>query len=182
VSVGVTPTTGLHLRGSFIDGPYLSRHETPALPAGADWKDYKQRAWGSEIQFSRGYFELNTELASTRYDVPEHDALSRGRVWYIEPKYTWTPRLFTAVRIECARLPYIEVEDEDEWESKTLHLADVEAGVGYRLAPQLVLKVSYRADRWRVDDEERPSHPDGHALALQLSYGFDVRSWLSRPR
>ncbi len=191
-ALGVTPAVGMRLGLSWTKGPYLGRDLAEALPAGSGWKDYRQRAYGGDLQLSRGYFEINAEFVSTLYDVPAHGVSARGRVWYLEPKYTWTPRFFTALRIESVRRPYIEPEEDEEeqggagkrigWENETLRFADVEAGAGYRLGPQMVLKVSYRIDRWRVNDDLRPSFRDGRALALQLSYGFDIVSWLSRAR
>lgn len=58
----------------------------------------------------------------------------------------------------------------------------MEVGAGYRIAPGAVLKVAYRRDRWNVDDSLKPILPDGYALSAQISYTFNVSSWIERPR
>jgi hypothetical protein len=135
-----------------------------------------------ELEFSRGHFELNGDSAWSSYAVPTHGRLSRGQAWFLEPKYTWTPRLFTALRVEKNDYPYIEPVDSTLWIAQNVTFYDVEAGVGWRFTPDLILKASYRKDRWDVSEGAKPYFPDGYSWGLQLSYGFDVRSWFERQR
>ena len=107
---------------------------------------------------------------------------SHGRVWYLEPKYTWTPRFYTAIRLEHNDYPYIQPIDNTFWLGSNAAFYDVEVGFGWRFNRDLLLKASYRRDHWNVDPSLRPYLPNGHAVALQLSYAFDVRSWFERPR
>jgi len=79
LSLGVTPTTGLRLGAYFTRGSYLNREVESALPPGTEWKDYGQDLKGAELQFSRGYFELNADLALSTYVVPTQDRDIRGR-------------------------------------------------------------------------------------------------------
>jgi hypothetical protein len=68
------------------------------------------------------------------------------------------------------------------WVVSNSELFDVEAGAGYRIAPGAVLKVSYRRDWWNVPDSTKSMFPNGHSVAAQLTYSFNVNSWLERPR
>jgi hypothetical protein len=70
---GVTPFTGLRFGFSYTEGPYLNRQLGAYLPPGADWRDFDQRILGFDVQFSRGYLELNGQLVVSKYDVPFRD-------------------------------------------------------------------------------------------------------------
>ncbi len=180
LAAGVTPIIGTRLGAYFTRGPYLNRGLEPLLPAGASWKDYTQRVVGLDFQFSRAHFELNGDFTWSRHDVPERSSPVRGRAYYIEPKYTWTPRFFTAVRFEKTDYPYIEAEG-DEWAAEVVKSYDTEVGLGYRFNPAALLKVAYRTAHVRAVEGES-SLRDGHSISAQLSYSFDVGSWLKRPR
>ena len=181
-AVGVTPFTGFRFGAYATWGPYLSRDVEPEIPAGHGWRDYDQRVIGFDLQFSRGHFELNAEMTRSLFEVPGQSDDS-GVVWYLEPKYTWSPRWYTALRLEknnqasvwLPYYPYIPewyVTDEDSW--------DLEAGVGFRIDPRSLVKLAYRVER----STEYPTYtPEvGHALALQVSWNFDAISWFDRPR
>ena len=108
-------------------------------------------------------------------------AVARAGV-VLEPKYTWTPRLFTALRVEKNDYPYIQPIDSSTWIAQNVTFYDVEVGVGWRFTPDLVLKASYRRDDWDVAESMESFFPNGYSCALQLSYGFDVGSWFERRR
>ena len=170
VGVGVTPRTGLRLGASFTTGPYLSSDLRPDLPVGADWKDYTQRVFAFDARFSRGYFEGHAELALSRYEVPTRGGSLEGSTYYGEIKYTWTPRFFTALRLERNRRVDIAPVSAGAWPAGTVAVSDGEIGVGYRIGVRTLLKVSYRRDHRQG--------PAGSAAALQLSQGFDLKSLL----
>lgn len=182
VALGVTPVIGLRLGGYATRGPYLNRDLDPFLPAGAGWTDFEQRVLGADLQFSRGYFELNGDFERSAYDVPAQARAVRGTTYFIEPKYTWTPRVFTALRLERNLYAYIKPLGPGAWLASAVDFFDVEAAVGYRIDPRAVLKVAYRRDRWNVDDSLKSFFPNGYSIAVQLSYSFNVNSWLERPR
>jgi hypothetical protein len=152
------------------------------LPAGERWRDFELQLVGLELALSRGYFELNCDLALARYEVPTEARPARGQAWFVEPRYTWTPRFFTALRLERNDYPYIMPVSDTYWVARNAAFYDVEVGAGWRFTPDLVLKVAYREDSWRVSEERRDFFPDGRSVALQLSYEFDVNSWFDRPR
>lgn len=178
---GVTLITGLRLGASMTRGPYLHRNLTAMLPSGTRWRDYQQKIVGLDVQFSRGYMELHGEWIRSRYDVPTHTQAVRGVASYADLKYTWTPRFFTAVRLEKNEYAYIEPVNPNYWHGEATSFYDVEAGVGYRFGPDTLLKASYRRDRWMVDEYLATTLPDGYAFAVQISHQFDVKSWFERP-
>jgi hypothetical protein len=58
---------------------------------------------------------------------------------------------------------------------------DFEGGVGFWITPSTLAKASYRFDRWTVTPANASFvRPGGHALAVQLSQGFDVVEWARR--
>jgi hypothetical protein len=178
LDIGFTPVIGLRLGAYATEGPYLGHAIEPMLPAGERWREFDQQVVGLELEFSRGYFELNGDLAFSAYDVPTRGSRSRGQAWFLEPKYTWSPRLFTALRVEKNDYPYIQPVDNTFWIAQNVTFHDVEVGLGWRFTPDLVVKASYRRDRWDVSGTMKSFFPNGYACGLQLSYAFDIRSWL----
>lgn len=179
LAVGVTPRTGLRLGLYGTAGPYLGSDIDSFLPPGARWRDFDQRIVGFDLRFSRGYFELNADIADSSYEVPTLGPSYDGLVWYVEPKYTWTPRWFTAMRYEVNDYAFIS-PDVPTWTASTVLFRDIEVGVGYRFGPETVLKASYRIDRWDVEGFLATILPDGHAFALQFSRRFDARDGFGR--
>ena len=176
---GVTLFTGLRFGFSYTKGPYLNRQLGAYLPPAADWRDFEQRVVGFDFQFSRGYLELNGQLVVSEYDVPFHSEGTDDTAYYLELKYTWTPRLYGAVRYQKSEAAFIRHEGDMIWLAQSSKFHDVEIGLGYRFSPNTQLKVSYRRDHWNTEGSQHDSIPDGHSLALQLSHHFDLGSWLA---
>jgi len=178
VALGITPTVGLRVGAFATEGPYLGRDTEPFLSAGEHWRDYRQVLYGLDLQFSRGYFELNGQLDRSLYEVPGLPD-TRGLAWYLEPKYTFTPRLFAALRYERNEYAFVRPLSPGSWIGRPATYAALEAGVGYRFLPRLIVKASWRRDHWYEQDSA--FFPDGSVLAVQVSYGFDVSSWFREP-
>lgn len=181
VTLGLTPVVGLRLGVYGTRGPYLGEEIGPLLPAGAAWDDYDQSIGGFDLQFSRGHFELNGDFARSSYEAPGLTRSLRGTAWFVEPKYTFSPRWFGALRYEVNDYPYIQPISPGVWITTTAKLSDLEAGVGYRITHDVLLKVAYRADRWDVAASQKAFFPDGRSIAAQLSWTFDLLSWFDRP-
>jgi hypothetical protein len=173
LGVGITPVAGFRLGASATMGPYLNRELAPTLLAGRGWRSYKQRIVAADMQLSRGYFEAFAELARGSYDVPGGQTLA-GLTWYAETKYTFTPRVFAAVRVERNDYPYIMPFDDASWIADKSDFTDVEAGAGLRLTASTLLKLSVRADHWVPNPNPFAPQTSGRALAMQLSRTFDL--------
>jgi hypothetical protein len=181
VGAGVTPMQGLRFGAYYTKGPYLGPDIEAGVPAGDAWQDYDQAVAGLDFQFSRAHFELHGDFALSSYEVPTMERSARGRAWYLEPRYTFSPRFFGALRLEENEYPYIRLFSFG-WIAPEATLRDIEAGVGVHLVPGAILKVTYRRDQWIVDEARKDEFPEGYAVAAQLSYTFDVVSWFERPR
>lgn len=179
---GVTPFQGLRLGLSWTQGPYLHRRFDDQLPPGTNWRDFEQRVMGIDFQFSRGYLELNGQLANSRYDVPYQGRATDDTSWYLELKYTWTPRFYGAVRFSRITGAFISHEDGTSWATGGGGFGDLEVGIGYRFSPNVLFKVAYRRDHWDDSGDRDEAVPNGHSLAAQLSLSFDLYSRLAARR
>lgn len=178
---GITPYTGVRVGVSGTIGPYLSESIDPRALAGRRWSSYEQRVAAADVELSAGYVDLRGELAHAWHEVPGHARMVHGAAWYGEGTYAMTPRLFSSLRVEANAYPYLKPIGT-LWPASTVKVADAEVGVGYRLAATQTLKLTYRRDRWDVARTARVALPDGHALAIQLSSGFDVLDAIERAR
>ena len=179
LAAGVTPLTGLRFGLSWTQGPYLNRETNDNLPSGRQWRDYEQRALGFDVQFSRGYLEFNAQLMRTHYEVPYHDSVPDDSTYWLELKYTWTPRLYGAVRYQRVEATYVGDPQYHYWYTETRKFNALEAGLGYRFSPDLLLKLAYQTDRWDEPDSGYAAQATGHALGLQLSWSFDLVALLA---
>ena len=180
--IGVTPYMGIRLGSSYTWGPYLNDELTSAQLAGKSWRSYAQRIASADLAVSFGYFELNSEAAFSSYDVPNRADPLDGYAYYVEGKYTLTPRLFVATRLERNDYPFI-MALPNFWVARKTDFHDEEYGLGFRLTASTLVKTSYRRDRWHIDAGNQAFvRPGGHALAVQLSQSYDVIDWIDRAR
>jgi len=179
VGFGVTPKVGLRMGVTFTKGPYLNRELESSLPVMTSWRDYKQKVLGFDFQYSRGYLEISGQMVKTRLDVPFQDKRTNDSSYYLELKYTWTPRFYSAARYGDYRADFFNHSDDMPWTVFNRKFQDLEVGLGYRFSANTLFKVSYSRDSW---DAAKPSvHPlqKGRSLALQLSFNFDLGSKLA---
>ena len=57
-----------------------------------------------------------------------------GLLFYLEPKYTFTPRFFMALRFERNDYPFIRPLNNTIWIANSVIFNDTEIGAGYRPA------------------------------------------------
>ena len=181
--VGVTPIVGVRLGATYTRGPYLNRGLTPAQLDQHDWRDYHQRIAAAELSVSAGYGELVAEGAVSSYDVPGRSRPVEGTTYYVEGKYTLHPRLYAAVRLGRNDYPFIQPVSPTFWVARKTDFHDEEAGIGLRVSPSTIAKLSYRRDTWQVDPGNDPFvGPGGRAVAVQLSHSYDIGRWMERSR
>ena len=174
IGLGITPTVGVRFGMSATVGPYLNDSLTSSELHGEDWKVYQQHVIAADAQISRGYFEVNAELAHSVYDVPGRPTAIKGLLYYIEPKYTFTPRLYMAMRYERNDYPFILPVTPAFWVANRVVLQDVELGAGYRATTSTLLKLSIRADHWAPNANPSAPHDNGYALVMQWSQTYDL--------
>jgi hypothetical protein len=185
IGAGVTPFTGFRIGASATVGPYLGS-EDAVFVAGEDWRRYKQRVVAADLQLSRGYFEANAELARASFDVPDRADAATGLTWYVEAKYTFTPRFYLATRLERNDYPFISPLVTPfagpAWVASNGDFTDVEVGGGFRVTSSTLLKMTVRADHWVPNPNPFAPAASGRALAIQFSQTFDVVEMVTRKR
>ena len=173
IGFGVTPTTGARVGLTGMIGPYLNHNLTASELRGENWQHYKQRVVGLDAQLSRGYFEANVEAAYSNYDVPGRGTAIDGISFYVEPKYTFTPRFFLAARVERNDYPFIAPVTPTFWVANRVILSDAELGGGFRATASTLLKLSLRMDYWTPNSNPQAPHDNGYAIAAQWSQMVD---------
>jgi hypothetical protein len=174
VGGGITPFTGFRLGASATVGPYLSDTFTVAALRGQNWKEYKQHLVAGELQWAHDYLELYAEVARSSYDVPQQPTAIRGLAWYVESKYTLTPRFYVAARVEQNDYPFISQFAGPFWVGRGVTFNAAEIGAGFRPGASQLLKASLRKDHWLPNASPQAPHDDGYAVALQFSQQFDI--------
>lgn len=173
VGFGVTPMTGVRVGFTGTLGPYLNHNLSDAELRGESWTHYKQRVVGFDAQLSHGYFEANAEAAYSNYDVPGRGTAIDGISFYVEPKYTFTPRFFMAMRVERNDYPFISPVTPTIWVANRVVVEDGELGGGFRATASTLLKLSVRKDHWMPNANPQAPHDNGYAIAMQWSQMLD---------
>lgn len=177
LGAGIAPLPDVHLGVSYTTGPYLHESVTQFLPAGSALRDHRQSVLSFDGRLARGYADLHTEVVFSSYDVPTRGRVT-GMAYYAELKYVWTPRLFTAMRLQRNRYPFIRPPSATRpaWRATESVFIAGEFGIGFRIGRGTLAKVSLMQDAWEGTD------PDGRAVAVQLSHHFDVVEWVQGRR
>jgi hypothetical protein len=178
LAAGVTPLTGFRIGAYFTRGPYLSRISEAWILPDKSLSDFNEQVAGLDLQYSLAHFEFNGEMTQARLQVPAAGD-ARGRIWYVEPKYTFSPRWYAAMRYERGDLPSPVWIFNTTWSAQQERIHDLETAIGFRILPGLLAKASYRTEFGSSD----PAALDqGRVVAVQLSYSFDVKSWFQSAR
>ena len=175
VGIGFTPVIGVRIGADYMWGPYLNDTLSSTQLDGRRWSSYQQRVAVIDLAASHGYLELFAEAGHSTYQVPRTREPIEGFAYFVESRYTFTPRFFVAMRLERNDYPFIQPVSPTFWVARKTDFHNQELGIGYRFGAGTVLKVSYRQDLWHVDAGNAAFvRPGGRALAMQLSYRFDV--------
>lgn len=103
--VAVKPVIGLIVGASASRGEFLSRaissYYQPVFPDA----HYQQRAVGLDAEYSRGFWIVRGELIHSRWNIPAANLPYianplRATAGYVEAKYRFTPRFYTAARLD----------------------------------------------------------------------------------
>jgi hypothetical protein len=133
----------------------------------------------ADLAASVGYLELRAEAGLASYDVPNRAEPIEGLQYYVEGKYTLSPRVFVAARLQRNDYPFIGWVDTGPgtgfWVARKTDFHDEEFGVGYRMTASTLIKASYHQDLWHVNASNQAFvRPGGRAFAVQLSQRFDM--------
>jgi hypothetical protein len=141
------PAAGLVVGASGARGPFVTR--TAARGAVGDGHDneFTQTAWGGDIEYSRNYYLVRFETIVSDWRLPAArapfiDLPLRAVSTSLEGRYKIRPGLYAAARID--HLGFSEITGgtrRGTWDAPVTRL---EAGGGYSLQRNLVLKLSYQ--------------------------------------
>jgi hypothetical protein len=137
------PRAGLALGASGSRGAYLADDVSRLLPAG---RSYRQRAWGADVEYSRGYWLARAESVWTAWDSPVWASPLRAGALSAEGRYKVVPGAWVAARVD--HLGFSQVRGALgvlTWDAPVWRL---EAGGGYALRRNLLLKAAWQHN-WR---------------------------------
>jgi hypothetical protein len=135
VGAGVTPFVGFRVGTSVSHGGWLRAGESPAVAG-----DHDATIVTIESELSFFYTKLSGEWVRDAVGTDAGDRVATG--WFVQGQQTLTPRWFLAGRVERMSAPAvlpIGVVDQD--------LTGTEETLGYRLTPELTLRVEHRMRR-----------------------------------
>jgi hypothetical protein len=146
VRLAYTPMMGLTIGASAAMSAYLA-DGGKALPRTTASNHYQQLIGDADVEFSIERFLLNAEGIYSQWTVPLENEDTKLSVvgYYAEAKYTWFPRFYTAARVSGLIFSKFSVGDiVSRWDNNVL---EVEAGLGYHLDRNTILKIVRRETR-----------------------------------
>ena len=166
----VRPVTGLVVGASATRAPFVSRTAARGAVGDGHEADFTQTAWGADVEYSRDYYLLRYETIVSDWTLPIVRAPMltdplRAVSNMIEGRYTVMPGLYLGARFDHLGFSTITSGTRtDTWDAPVTR---IEAGGGYSLQRNLVLKITFqhnRRDGGRVRTE--------NLAAAQLVYWF----------
>lgn len=151
------PVAGLAVGASGAAGAFVEESVRDALPAdGRDARSW-QRAVGADIEYSRDYWLVRSEVLVSRWRLPAVaepalDEALTAAAWLVEGRYKILPGLYAAARYD--RLGFSDIAGtrvEAGWDATVRR---VEGGVGISLARTILLKLAVQRN-WRDGGRER---------------------------
>lgn len=143
VRLAYTPMMGLTFGASAAMGAYLADGGKP-LPRSEASNHYQQLIGEADLEFSRDRFLLNGEIVYSQWTAPFENEDTKLSVigYYAETKYTWVPRFFTAARVGGLLFSKLKLGNATVgWDHDVF---EVEAGIGYHLERNTLLKIVRR--------------------------------------
>jgi hypothetical protein len=164
--VGVAPVSGLSLHLSFARGAYLTRDVVPYLPAGAGLEDFAQTLWGASASYGWKHLTLNAEAFRNHFETPLRSDGLGHRSWYLEAMYDFLPGWYAAARYDAMDFDTVDsAAGPVAWDDD---LRRIEAGVGYHVTRELLLKAVAQANA----QAGAAWDADRILPALQMSFAF----------
>ena len=143
--VALHPIAGLIVGASAAHGPFLSR-EAARAPVGREQEGaFAQTAWAGDVEYSRAYYVLRAETIFSQWTMPTLGSPAiteplRAVATSIEGRYKIRPGLYVAARADHLGFGKIAgTRGAATWDAPVTR---VEAGGGYSIQRNLVLKVS----------------------------------------
>ena len=133
---GVTPFVGLRVGGSVTHGGWLKAGESPTITENRD-----ATIVTIESEFSYRYTTILGEWTRDTLETSSGERVASG--WFVQGLQTLTPRWFVAGRVE--RMSALALTPLATLEPQRLH--GVEEAIGFKVTPELTVRVDHRARR-----------------------------------
>jgi hypothetical protein len=137
VGAGVTPFVGLRVGASVAHGGWQRAGESPA-----NSQDRDATIVTVETEFSFRYTKLTGEWTRDSIETSGGTRVASG--WYVQGQQTLAPRWFVAGRVERISSPALLPGGAG---TVTVVLASAEETLGFRLTPEITLRLGHRARR-----------------------------------
>ena len=150
--IALHPIAGLIVGASAAHGPFVSREAARAAGRGEHEGAFAQTAWGGDVEYSRAYYLVRVETMLSQWTMPSlgSPAISgplRAVATSVEGRYKIRPGLYVAARAD--HLGFSEIAGSREVGTWDAPVTRVEAGGGYSIQRNLLLKVSAQYDTRR---------------------------------
>ena len=148
--VAVRPLPGLVLGASGARGPFVSDGAARLATGQGTPPAFDQTAWGADLEYSRGHYLVRTEAVYSRWRLPMAqpgaaaiDAPLSALAAWVEGRYKIRPGLYVAARADHLGFSSLTGSLQTrEWDAPVTR---VEAGVGYSVRRNLLVKLSAQA-------------------------------------
>lgn len=130
---GVTPFVGFRVGTSVTHGGWLRAGESPVVRS-----DHNATVVTIESELSFLYTKLSGEWVRDAVGTDTGDRTATG--WFVQGQQTMTPRWFLAGRIEHMSSPAVLTATRIQQQ----HLTGTQETLGFRLTPELTLRVEHR--------------------------------------
>ena len=147
--VALHPIAGLIVGASAAHGPFVSREAARAAVGGEQDGAFAQTAWGGDVEYSRAYYVLRAETVFSRWTIPSLGSPSvsgplRAVATSVEGRYKLRPGFSVAARADY--LGFSEIAGSKGSATWDAPVTRIEAGGGYSIQRNLLLKVSVQFD------------------------------------
>lgn len=148
--VALHPIAGLIVGASAAHGPFVSREAARAAVGGEQDGAFAQTAWGGDVEYSRAYYVLRAEMVFSQWTMPSlgSPAISgplRAVATSVEGRYKIRPGFYVAARAD--HLGFGEIAGSKGLATWDARVTRLEAGGGYSIQRNLLLKVSAQFDK-----------------------------------
>lgn len=143
-----TPSPAWVAGASVARGAYLDRDTVSSLAYGVGSRDFLQRAYGLDLEYSRGYWVLRSEALLSEWDAPLGASPSALRALGVmaEARYRLRPGLSLAARWDHLGFSRLQGSaSSDTWDAPVTR---VETAVAYSPRRNTTIKVCYQHN-WR---------------------------------
>lgn len=167
--LGFAPAAGLKFGFSGATNPYLSSADPQRLlEEGKGKGEYRQRAYGVDLEASYRYLIVFSEFVKSTWDASVDEGELSNWSWYVDAKYKLHPKLYVAARYDMMNFSKIKNPATAANESWDYDVKRYEAGLGFRITADATLKL---VEQWTVFDK-KSTIKSIRFTAAQLSVPF----------